>query len=114
MDIQPIFRALSDQTRRDILQMLSQRDMTISEVAENFDMTRAAVKKHLTILAEGNLIGVTPRGREKVNHLNPNAIKPAFDWLSHFETFWDEKLGNLKSIIENSHIGDDDHDGNAH
>ncbi len=58
---QAAFRALADPTRRAILHHLSTGDMTIGEVAANFDMTRAAVKKHLIILEEGDLVRVTPR-----------------------------------------------------
>ena len=101
-DLQPTFRALADPTRRDILKLLSQEDLTIAEVAQQFDMTRGAVKKHLTILEEGQLITVTTKGRERVNHLNPTAIRPAFDWLSFFETFWDTRLDALKAAVETS------------
>ena len=99
-DLQPTFRALADPTRRDILKLLSQDDLTIAEVAQQFDMTRGAVKKHLTILQEGQLITVTTKGRERVNQLNPTAIRPAFDWLSFFETFWDTRLDALKAAVE--------------
>lgn len=99
-DLQPTFRALADPTRRDILMMLAGKDLTIAEVAQNFDMTRAAVKKHLTILEDGDLITVTKKGREAFNRLNPDAIRPAVDWLGYFETFWDTKLSGLKAAVE--------------
>ena len=57
------FRALADPTRRDILKMLASEEMTIAEVAENFDMTRAAVKKHLKAVNDGCLISVKVFGR---------------------------------------------------
>ncbi len=97
---QPVFRALADPTRREILVMLAEADLTIGEVSENFDMTRAAVKKHLTMLSDGGLITVTPRGREKVNSLAPEAFGPVRDWLSFFDRFWDERLDALKTAIE--------------
>lgn len=97
---QPTFRALADPTRRDILLMLRDRDMTIAEVAENFDMTRAAVKKHLTVLSDGGLITVQPRGRERINTLNPSGMAPVLDWLTYFDAFWDDRLSALKSAIE--------------
>ncbi len=97
---QPVFRALADPTRRDILLMLRGSQMTIAEVAENFDMTRAAVKKHLTVLSDGGLITVEARGRERVNSLNPQAMGPVRDWLSFFDEFWDDKLSALQSAIE--------------
>ncbi len=97
---QPTFRALADPTRRDILLMLRDRDMTIAEVAENFEMTRAAVKKHLTVLSDGGLITVRPRGRERVNAFNPKGMSPVLDWLTFFDAFWDDRLAALKSAIE--------------
>ncbi|MBW4706535.1 metalloregulator ArsR/SmtB family transcription factor [Roseobacter sp. YSTF-M11] len=97
---QATFRALADPTRRSILVMLRGRDLTISEVAENFDMTRAAVKKHLTVLSDGGLITVRASGRERINTLNPNGIDPVVDWLKFFDTFWDDRLSTLKTVIE--------------
>lgn len=94
------FRALADPTRRDILKLLASQDMTIAEVSDQFDITRPAVKKHLTILQEGNLIQVQSKGRERVNSLNPEGMAPVLDWLEYFNTFWDDRLGTLKTIIE--------------
>ena len=106
-DLQPAFRALADPTRRDILMMLGQSDMTVADVAERFDMTRAAVKKHLVVLEDGSLIHSAPRGRERIHHLNAQALKPVFDWLQHFDRFWDDKLENLKHAVENKDKPDD-------
>jgi DNA-binding transcriptional ArsR family regulator len=103
---QSAFRALSDPTRRAILRHLADRDMTIAQVAENFDMTRAAVKKHLTILTDGGLVTVKPRGREKINSLNPDGFRPVLNWLGFFDQFWDDRLSDLKTAIEKDHSHD--------
>jgi DNA-binding transcriptional ArsR family regulator len=97
---QPCFRALADPTRREILKLLRQDDMTIAEVAGHFDMTRAAVKKHLTVLSEGGLITVSARGREKVNRINPQGFVPVLSWIEYFDSFWDARLDALKTAIE--------------
>ena len=94
------FRALADPTRRDILHLLADRDMTIAQVAENFQMTRAAVKKHLSILNDGGLICVRSDGRTKINSINVDGIKQVFNWFDFFNTFWDDRLAQLKSEIE--------------
>ncbi|MFV2053106.1 ArsR/SmtB family transcription factor [Aliiroseovarius sp. YM-037] len=99
-ETQATFRALADPTRRDILLMLRSQDMTIAEVADNFDMTRAAVKKHLTVLSDGGLINVRARGRERINKFNPMGMAPVLDWLSYFDAFWDDRLSDLKTAIE--------------
>lgn len=100
MEPQSTFRALADPTRRDILLMLRRKDMTIAEVTENFDMTRAAVKKHLTVLSDGGLITVRVQGRERINTLNTAGMAPVLDWLTFFDAFWDTHLDALKSAIE--------------
>lgn len=97
---QGAFRALSDPTRRGILFHLSESEMTIAEVAENFDITRAAVKKHLIILEEGGLISVHQNGRERINKLEPLGLKSVSDWINHFNKFWDSKLTALKAATE--------------
>lgn len=94
------FKALGDPTRCRIVALLSERDMTIGEVADQFDMTRAAVKKHLAVLERGNLISVHANGRERVNRLDPAGLKSAADWISHFDRFWDDRLDRLKTAIE--------------
>lgn len=99
-DAQATFRALADPTRRDILAILAQGDRTIGEVADGFDMTRPAVKKHLTILQAGGLIEVEPRGRERINRLAPEGLAPVIDWIATLEIFWDARLDALKAAIE--------------
>lgn len=99
--VQSVFRALSDPTRRDILVFLSQQDMTIGDVVSRFEVTRAAVKKHLNILEEGGLISVHTRGRERINHLEPIGLKSVDEWIHHFHHFWDERLTKLKTAVEN-------------
>jgi len=98
---QGAFRALADPTRRRILKYLSAADMTIAEISDRFDVTRGAIKKHLIILEEGRLISVRTVGRERINHLEPRAMKSVSDWLSFFDRFWDVRLDNLKTAIEN-------------
>ena len=105
---QGAFRALADPTRRHILMLLSKEDMTIGEVTNQFDMTRGAVKKHLKILEEGNLISVHAQGRERINHLEPLGIKSAADWLNYFNQFWDNKLSALSNAIKNHKENDND------
>jgi len=94
------FRALADPTRRDILQMLCKQEMTIADVAGHFDMTRAAVKKHLTVLSDGGLITVRTSGRERINSIDPSGFAPILSWLTFFDSFWDTRLDALKTAIE--------------
>lgn len=100
-DPQPTFRAIADPTRRAILGMLAERELTIGEVANGFDMSRPAIAKHLGILKEGGLVSVTEHGRERIHKLEPAALAPVMSWVEHFSHFWDDKLGKLKAAVEN-------------
>jgi len=99
-DVQPIFRALADPTRRAILAMLADGERPVAEIAAVFDMTRPAVAKHLSVLRAGDLIAVEQRGRERINRLKPQALRTAVEWLNHFDVFWDERLAALKLAVE--------------
>lgn len=108
MDLsQPCFRALSDPTRRAILVMLRKEDLTIAQIADHFDMTRAAVKKHLTVLEDGGLITTRSQGRTRMNALNPTALRPAIDWFAYFDGFWDTHLSALHATIQKDLTNDD-------
>lgn len=99
-EIQATFRALADPTRRQIIGLLGETDQTVAQVASHFDMTRAAVKKHLVVLEEGRIVTSETRGRERINRLNPMALKDAADWLGHFEHFWTHRLDALRDAVE--------------
>ncbi len=105
---QSAFRALADPTRRQILMLLSDQDMTIGEVVDHFTITRPAVKKHLAMLEYGQLISVHPRGRERINRLEPLGLKSVADWLSYFDRFWDTRLAALKGAVEKEERKSDD------
>ena len=97
--MQSVFRALADPTRREILGLLSQQDMTIADVSEHFDITRAAVKKHLIILEEGDLITVRAKGTSRINRLHARALFEAHDWIGRFSQHWDDRLVALSEAL---------------
>ena len=100
------FRALADPTRRQILVLLSKNEMTIGDVVNHFDITRAAIKKHLNILQEGTLISVHRQGREKINRLETTGLKAVSVWVNSFEKYWGHKLGSLHDAIEYEKLKD--------
>ncbi len=97
---QPAFKALADPTRRAILTILAEGERSIGDVADAFDMTRPAVKKHLGILESGGLITVEARGRERFNALNPDGFRPVLSWLEFFDRFWDDRLTDLSDALD--------------
>ena len=90
-----VFRAVSDPTRRQMLELLRVRDRTVTELAEPFAMTQPAVSQHLRVLREAGLVDVRKEGRHRVYHLDPVPLQEVFDWVQYFEEFWREKLSEL-------------------
>jgi DNA-binding transcriptional ArsR family regulator len=81
------FSALADPTRRAILSMLLEDDMAVTDVAEPFEMSLAAISKHLTILTRAGLIQQEKRGRVKWCKLQPDAMRAASVWMQGFGQF---------------------------
>ena len=100
MTQQATFKALADPTRRTIIGMLAEQSLSVNDIAENFDMSRPAIAKHLGILRDGDIITVKIQGRERINSLRPRTLKSVADWVAQYSRFWDEKLDNLKQAIE--------------
>ena len=82
-----VFSALADPTRRSILAMLLEDDMAVTDVAEPFDMSLAAISKHLVILTKAGLISQENRGRVKWCKLEPDALRDASIWMQGFGQF---------------------------
>ena len=82
-----IFAALADPTRRQILMMLLEDDMAVTDVADPFEMSLAAISKHLMILATAGLISQEKRGRLKWCKLEPDALRDASVWMQAFGQF---------------------------
>jgi DNA-binding transcriptional ArsR family regulator len=92
--------ALADPTRRGILARLAQSDATVTELAEPYDMSLAAISKHLKVLETAGLIS---RGREaqwRPCHLEAAPLQTAADWLDDFRRFWDRSLDSLADYLK--------------
>jgi DNA-binding transcriptional ArsR family regulator len=95
-----VFSALSDPTRRAILAMLLEDDMAVTDVAEPFAISLAAISKHLTLLAEAGLIAQEKRGRVKWCKLEPDAMRAATVWMQGFGQFDPVDLDGLERFLE--------------
>jgi chromate reductase, NAD(P)H dehydrogenase (quinone) len=98
----PVFRALADDTRRSLLDELFRRDgQTLTELEQRLPMTRFGVMKHLNVLEQAGLITTRRRGREKLHFLNPVPIRLIYDrWVSKYAEPWAASLSGLKSELE--------------
>ena len=102
MNYQPVFRSLADPTRRTILCLLKDRDLSVGDIADEFRISRPAIAKHLKILREADLILIQNKGRERINTLNLPKLMSAMDWFNYFDRFWDERLSDLKNAVEST------------
>jgi uncharacterized protein YndB with AHSA1/START domain/DNA-binding transcriptional ArsR family regulator len=100
--VEPVFKALGDRTRRELLDELFRRDgQTLNGLASRFDMTRPAVAKHLRLLEDAGLVVTRRRGREKLHYLNPIPIRLVHDrWVNKYTEAWAAGLADLKSDLE--------------
>ena len=95
-----IFSALADPTRRAILSMLLEDDMAVTDVAEPFEMSLAAISKHLVILTRAGLIAQEKRGRVKWCKLEPDALRDASVWMQGFGQFEPVNLDAFETFLE--------------
>lgn len=95
-----VFSALADPTRRAILAMLLEDDMAVTDVAEPFDMSLAAISKHLVVLTRAGLISQEKRGRVKWCRLEPDALKSASVWMQGFGQFEPVNLDAFEAFLE--------------
>ncbi|MEM7438141.1 MAG: metalloregulator ArsR/SmtB family transcription factor [Pseudomonadota bacterium] len=100
-DLDRVFSALADPTRREILMMLLEDDMAVTDVAEPFQVSLAAISKHLQILAAAGLIEQERRGRVKWCKLLPDAMKNASIWMESFGQFEAVNLDAFEKYLEN-------------
>ena len=99
-DLDKVFSALADPTRRQILVMLLEDDMAVTDVAEPFDTSLAAISKHLTILTRAGLITQEKRGRVKWCKLEPDAMRDASIWMQSFGQFEAVNLDAFEKFLQ--------------
>lgn len=103
-ELDPIWKALSDPTRRAILDMLRECPKKTTEIVENFpNLTRFAVMKHIDVLRSANLVNTLKDGRERINSLNVVPIRQIYErWVSPFAELWSSMLLRVKDDVEKS------------
>jgi DNA-binding transcriptional ArsR family regulator len=94
-----IFHALGDATRRRMLRELDSGERTVSQLAEPFAMSLAAASKHIKTLENAGLIRREVRGRTHLCRLNPGPLASAHKWLSFYERFWNDRLDELERLL---------------
>jgi DNA-binding transcriptional ArsR family regulator len=98
-ELDRIFRALGDPTRRAMLRRLSRQEHTVGELAEPFRMSLAAASKHVRTLEQAGLVRRTVRGRTHFLQLDPQPLADADEWLRSYERLWSKRLAALEALL---------------
>ena len=98
-EVDRIFRALADATRRDIVRRTFQAEATVSELARAYDMSFAAVQKHVAVLEGAGLVTKHPHGRERIVRGNPERLQQAQALLDQLEQIWRGRVDRLDALF---------------
>lgn len=93
------FQVIGDPSRRKMLMLLSEDSLTINSLADNFDMSRPAVSKHIKILHSAGFISIRDIGRERYCTLKKDGFEELQSWISYFDQFWTSKLKKLEILL---------------
>jgi DNA-binding transcriptional ArsR family regulator len=94
------FAALSDATRRGVLEQLGGADASITALAERFQMTLTGMKKHVGVLERAGLVTTKKVGRVRTCHLGPRRLEEAAAWIERYRQLWDARFDELDKVVE--------------
>lgn len=100
-NLNDVFQALSDPTRREIIRSLATSEMTVMNLAKPFEMSLPSISKHLKVMEKAGLVSVRKEGTYRYYYLNPQAIENAQEWLVDLRKFWTAQVFNLEQFLEN-------------
>jgi DNA-binding transcriptional ArsR family regulator len=95
-----VFGALADTTRRDILRRVAKRELSVGEIAASYDISLAAVSKHLVVLEKARLVTKRRAGKQQIATLAPAALTGAAQHLERYREIWESRLDRLEKYLE--------------
>lgn len=95
-----VFAALANPVRRQILVHLQKGPRKVGDLAGNFELGRPAVSEHLQVLRKARLVREVARGRERYYHLDPRPLTEVAKWVTAFERYWKQRLGDLEQLLD--------------
>ena len=99
-DEDKLFQALADSSRRAILQSLTQGEAAVKDLTARFDLSQPAVSQHLAVLKDAGLVVSRREGRLVYYRVEPEGMRPLFDWLTHYRFFWSERATRLEQLLD--------------
>ncbi len=97
-----VFQAIADPTRREIINMITRESLNLNSVAENFDISRPGISKHIKILSECGLLIIRQQGRERICEANLKSLNEVSEWIEQYREFWTGKLDALDTFLKTS------------
>ena len=94
------FAALSDATRRGVLEQLGRAEASITDLAEKFNMTLTGMKKHISVLEEAGLVTTEKIGRVRTCKIGPRRLEEEMAWLERYRQLWDARFDELDKVVE--------------
>lgn len=94
-----VFQAIADPTRREIINLIAHKSLNLNSVAENFDVSRPAISKHIKILMECGLLVINQQGRERYCEAKLEKLNEVSDWVEQYRKFWNAKLDALENYL---------------
>lgn len=95
-----IFRALADPSRRAIFESLTQGEAAVKDLTARFDISQPAVSQHLAALYGAGLVKRRREGRIVYYSVDPAALDPLIDWVTHYRVFWTDRIGRPERLLE--------------
>src|SRR6185295_1815604 len=95
-----VFQAIADPTRREIINLIAHRSLNLNSVAENFDVSRPAISKHIKILTECGLIVINQQGRERYCEAKLEKLNEVSDWVEQYRKVWTARLDSLEKYLD--------------
>ena len=95
-----VFQAIADPHRRAILGLLVKKNHTLNGVAENFDISRPAISRHMKILMQCGLVVITQQGRERFCEVKIDKLDEVTDWVTKYRKIWDQRLDSLEVYLD--------------
>jgi DNA-binding transcriptional ArsR family regulator len=94
------FNAVAEPKRRQILEVLGTQELPVNEIVERLAWPQPMVSKHLGVLKQVGLVSERRVGRQRMYRVNPERLKPIFDWVKPFERIWSERFDRLDEVLE--------------
>lgn len=94
-----VYQAIADPVRREIIEILSNKQMSVNQVADQFDISRQAVSKQLKILNECGIVHINKKGRERYYSIVTSSLIPAYMWIEQMQKQWEERINSFENYV---------------